>query len=181
MKKIKRVKRDRKVVNRRQINHVVRTLGKRITRDLKAAGIRDVIVLCILKGAMFFCADLMRAMTIPMRLDTLRVRSYGNKTESSGKVRITRKPELDLRGQAVLIVEDIADSGQSLRAIHDRVLNWGAVFVRTVVLFDKPNRQVEYKPDYVGMEVPCKFLIGGGLDFDEWHREYPDVWTATEI
>ncbi|MEA2339805.1 MAG: hypoxanthine phosphoribosyltransferase, partial [Thermoanaerobaculia bacterium] len=151
----------------------VAEMGAEITRDLAGS---ELIALCVLKGAMFFCSDLMRHIGFDVALDFIQVSSYGNQKTSSGVVTILKEPQLDMHGKAVLIVEDIIDSGLSMREVHRYIEGRGATMVRTATFLDKPAaRKVEFKAEYVGFSIDPQFVIGYGLDFAEKYRNIPDV------
>jgi hypoxanthine phosphoribosyltransferase len=151
----------------------VKQLGAEISRDYAD---KDLLLIGVLKGAIFFLADLMRSIEVPCEVDFMAVASYGSATDSSGVVRILKDLDAAIEGRDVLIVEDIVDSGltlqyllRSLRARNPRTLEICA-------LLTKPERRkVELDPRYVGFEIPDKFAIGYGLDFAERYRNLPYV------
>lgn len=164
--------------SRAVIDKRVTELGKQISADL--AG-NELIALCVLKGAVFFCADLVRAMSMDVALDFIQVSSYGNQKYSSGVVTILKEPQLDMRGKAVLIVEDIIDSGLSMREVFNYIENRGATMVKTATFLDKPkSRKVAFHADYVGFTIEPQFVIGYGLDFAEKYRNIPEVQVLSE-
>jgi len=151
----------------------VAELGARIARDY--AG-RPLTVLCVLKGASLFAADLVRAIPLLLRLEFLGVASYGSGTSSSGEVRITSDTGTPLHDRDVLVVEDIVDTGLTLRFLLQALAARGCRSVRTCALLDKPSRRVEpVTVDYTGFEVEDLFLVGYGLDHDERYRNLPFV------
>jgi hypoxanthine phosphoribosyltransferase len=161
------------LISRAQIELRVAEMGKEITSDLRGT---EAIALCVLKGAVFFCTDLMRQIAMDMALDFIQVSSYGNEKYSSGVVTILKEPQLEMRGKAVLIVEDIIDSGLSMREVHRYIEGRGASIVKTATFLDKPaSRKVEFKADYVGFSIDPQFVIGYGLDFAEKYRNLPDI------
>jgi len=151
----------------------VRELGQEISADY--AG-HDLLLVCVLKGAVFFLADLMRAITIPCEVDFMAVSSYGSATDSSGVVRILKDLDRPIEDVHVLIVEDIVDSGLTLQYL---LRNLGARDPRSLEvcsLLTKPERRkVQLEPRYVGFEIPDRFAIGYGLDHAEKHRNLPYV------
>ena len=151
----------------------VRELGAQITEDY--AG-RDLLLICVLKGAMFFIADLMRQLDVPCEVDFMAVASYGSATDSSGVVRILKDLDAAIEGRDVLIVEDIVDSGLTL---HYLLRNLGArnpASIEVCALLTKPERRkVELEPRYVGFEIPDRFVVGYGLDHAERYRNLPFV------
>ncbi len=151
----------------------VRELGEQISADYEG---RDLLLVCVLKGAVFFLADLMRAIRIPCEVDFMAVSSYGSATDSSGVVRILKDLDRPIAGRDVLIVEDIVDSGLTLQYL---LRNLGArepASLEVCALLTKPERRkVELPTHYVGFEIPDKFVIGYGLDHAELHRNLPYV------
>lgn len=151
----------------------VRELGAQISEDY--AG-RDLLLICVLKGAMFFVSDLMRELDVPCEVDFMAVASYGSATDSSGVVRILKDLDAAIEDRDVLIVEDIVDSGLTL---HYLLRNLGArnpASMEVCALLTKPERRkVELEPRYVGFEIPNRFVIGYGLDHAERYRNLPFV------
>lgn len=166
------------LITREQIERRVSEMAKEISTELEGS---DVIALCVLKGAMFFCADLVRRMNLDVALDFIQISSYGNQKYSSGVVTILKEPQLDMRGKAVLIVEDIVDSGLSIREVHNYIESRGAAMVKTAAFLDKPKaRKVPFTPDYVGFSIDPQFVIGYGLDFAEKYRNIPEVQVLSD-
>jgi hypoxanthine phosphoribosyltransferase len=141
-----------------------------------------LIALCVLKGAMFFCSDLMRHIAFDVALDFIQVSSYGDQKTSSGVVTLLKEPQLDMHGKSVLIVEDIIDSGLSMNEVFRYIkLDRGAREVRTATFLDKPSaRKIPFKADYVGFSIDPKFVIGYGLDYAEKYRNIPDIQVLSE-
>jgi hypoxanthine phosphoribosyltransferase len=157
----------------------VAEMGAEITRDLAGS---ELIALCVLKGAMFFCSDLMRHIAFDVALDFIQVSSYGDQKTSSGVVTLLKEPQLDMHGKSVLIVEDIIDSGLSMNEVFRYIkLDRGAREVRTATFLDKPTaRRIPFKADYVGFSIDPKFVIGYGLDYAEKYRNVPDIQVLSE-
>ena len=156
-----------------QIQHKVKELGKRLSSDFQD---RNPLVICVLKGAFIFMADLVKAMDIPVELDFMAVSSYGNATKSSGVVKIIKDLDTSVEGRDVLIVEDIIDSGLTLSYLIDVLERRNAKSVTVVTLFDKPSgRSVELEADYTGFTLPDAFIVGYGLDYAEKYRNLPLV------
>ncbi len=167
------------LITKEQIQARVQELGKQISADY--ADTSNPIALCILKGAVFFCSDLMRQISIDMALDFIQVSSYGNEKYSSGVVTILKEPQLDMHGRAVLIVEDIIDSGMSMREVFRYIESRGASMVRTVTFLDKPAaRKVDFRADYVGFSIDPQFVIGYGLDYAERYRNIPEIQVLSD-
>jgi hypoxanthine phosphoribosyltransferase len=166
------------LITRAQIDQRVAEMGRQISTDFTGS---ELIALCVLKGAVFFCTDLMRQMSIEAALDFIQISSYGNEKYSSGVVTILKEPQLDMRGKPVLIVEDIIDSGLSMREVHRYIESRGASSVKTATFLDKPAaRKVEFKADYVGFSIDPQFVIGYGLDFAEKYRNIPEIQVLSD-
>ena len=151
----------------------VRELGAEIARDY--AG-REPVLVSILKGALPFLADLMRATPIPLALDFLEVSSYGNATETSGVVRVLKDLANPIEDRHVLVVEDIIDTGLTLNYVMDHLRAQHPASVRLCALLDKPARRIVPLPiDYRGFEIPDKFVVGYGLDYGERYRNLPFI------
>jgi len=156
-----------------QIQRRVTELGVQLADDYKDK--RPVLV-GVLKGAVTFMVDLMRAMDIPLSLDFMAISSYGASTRSSGVVRILKDLDSPIEGQHVLIVEDIIDTGLTLKYITDLLWARRPASLRICTLLDKrANRKIPIAVDYVGFVIPNKFVIGYGLDFDEIYRNLPFI------
>ncbi|MCW3004363.1 MAG: hpt [Conexibacter sp.] len=156
----------------------VRDLGAQISADY---GDRDLLMVCVLKGAVFFLADLMRNIDIPCEVDFMAVSSYGSETDSSGVVRILKDLDRPIAGRDVLIVEDIVDSGLTLQYLLRNLGARDPASLEVCALLTKPDRRkVELPTRYVGFEIPDKFAIGYGLDHAERYRNLPYVAALTE-
>jgi len=156
----------------------VRELGAEIGRDYAD---KDLLLVGILKGAVFFLADLMRALDIPCEVDFMAVASYGSATDSSGVVRILKDLDQPIAGRNVLIVEDIVDSGLTLQYLLRNLGARDPASVDVCALLTKPDRRkVELDPRYVGFEIPDRFAIGYGLDHAERYRNLPYVAALRE-
>jgi hypoxanthine phosphoribosyltransferase len=151
----------------------IRELGAEISRDY--AG-KDVVLLGILKGAVLFLSDLLRRIEIPAEVDFMAVASYGNATKSSGVVQILKDLEGPIEGRDVLIVEDIVDTGLTLRYLHDTLQGRNPRSLEVCALLSKPDAQVVEVPvKYVGFEIPNEFVVGYGLDYQQRYRGLPYV------
>jgi hypoxanthine phosphoribosyltransferase len=149
-------------------------LGQMITHDYKE--LDDLLLICVLKGAFMFLADLSRTLERPHELDFMGVSSYGASTESSGVVRIVLDLKQDIGGRHVLIVEDIIDSGRTLDYLRRILLARAPASLRIVALLDKPERrEVDVPIDYTGFHIPNEFVVGYGLDFGEIYRNLPYI------
>lgn len=138
---------------------------------------RRVTLICVLKGAVVFASDLMRHLDIPVEIDFIAVSSYGSETASSGAVRILKDLDSSIRGKELLIVEDIVDTGLTLDYICKNLLSRKPKSLKVVTLLDKPaRRRVEFIPDFCGFEIPDRFVVGYGLDFNEDYRQLPGIY-----
>jgi hypoxanthine phosphoribosyltransferase len=156
----------------------VRDLGAEITRDY--AGRRPLLV-CVLKGAVFFLADLMRSIELPCEVDFMAVASYGSATDSSGVVRILKDLDAPIEGRDVIIVEDIVDSGLTLQYLLRNLRARNPATLEVCALLTKPaRRRAEIEARYVGFEIADRFVIGYGLDHAERHRNLPYVAVLDE-
>ena len=151
----------------------VQELGARLTAEYQG---KDLLVVGILKGSVIFMADLLRAIDLPLEIDFMAAKSYGDFTISEGKVRITKDLDKAIAGRHILIVEDIIDTGKTLSALNVVLKDRGAASIRVCALLDKPDRrEVDFNADYVGFVIPDKFIVGYGLDYAEAYRNLPYV------
>lgn len=159
--------------NAEQIQAKVKELGATLTRDFEG---RNPLVICILKGAFIFMADLVKEIAVPLEIDFMAVSSYGQSTKSSGVVKIIKDLDASVEGRDVLIVEDIIDSGLTLSYLIDVLERRNAKSVTVVTLFDKPGRRtVDLEADYKGFTLPDEFVVGYGLDYAEKYRNLPYI------
>lgn len=165
-----------KYLSRHEIDAAVQSLAHRISQDYKDS--KDPIVLvCVLKGAIVFMADLVRHIAVDTEIEFVRLSSYGRGRTSSGTVTILKDISVDIRGKHVLIIEEIIDSGRTLRFLYDRLKNAGSASVEIVTLLDKKAKRVVDVPvKYVGRLIDDQFLVGYGLDLEERCRNLPDVY-----
>jgi hypoxanthine phosphoribosyltransferase len=156
----------------------VSELGCRISKDY-ADG--DLVLVGVLKGSVMFMSDLLKKITIPCSMDFMAVSSYGNSTTSSGVVRILKDLDFEIEGKDVLVVEDIIDSGVTLKYLVEYLKGRKAKSLEIVCLLDKPERRkVDMNVKYVGFTVPDEFLIGYGLDYAEKYRNLPYIGILKE-
>lgn len=161
------------LVTEEQLHQKVAELGARISRDYAD---KNLLLVSILKGSVIFMADLMRSITIPAKIDFMAVSSYGSGVKTSGVVKIVKDLDIDLNGYDVLIVEDILDSGMTLKYITELLRQRGTRSIRIATLLDKPaRRKVDIKADYYCFDIPDEFVVGYGLDYDEHYRNFPAV------
>lgn len=162
------------LISRGRISKAVAGLARAISRDY--AG-KDVVLVGVLKGAFVFLADLARSLSIPVKIDFVRIASYGTQQTSSGEITVTKDVELPLRDVDVLIVEDIVDTGLSLAFLMSHLAAQGPSSLKICALVDKKSRrEVEVAVDYVGFEIEDGFIVGYGLDCAEDYRALPGIF-----
>ncbi|QBD83952.1 hypoxanthine phosphoribosyltransferase [Clostridium tetani] len=156
-----------------ELRKKIKEMGKKITEDYKG---KDLILIGVLKGSVIFMADLMKEINIPCNMDFMAVSSYGNSSETSGVVRILKDLDFEIENRDVLIVEDIVDSGVTLRYLVDYLKGRKPASIEIVCLLNKEERrQSNIDVKYIGFDVPDYFLVGYGLDFAERYRNLPYV------
>jgi hypoxanthine phosphoribosyltransferase len=161
------------LIDRDALQRRIEELGEEISADY--AG-RDLLLIGVLKGAVFFMADLMRNLTIPCEIDFMAISSYGDSTDSSGVVRILKDLDINIEGRDVLIVEDIIDSGLTLSYLMRNLEAREPASLEICALLTKPDRrEADVHVRYIGFEIPNRFVIGYGLDFAERYRNLPYV------
>ena len=157
-----------------QIRDRINELGRQITADYPDE--RPIYLLCILKGAAIFCADLARAIDRSVRMDFIGISSYGKNKTSSGEVRLTRDLDTSIEGADVLIVEDIVDSGVTLTYLTHILAQRNPRSIRIATLLDKPERRLRpVNVTYIGFTVPDEFVVGYGLDYAEEYRNLREI------
>jgi hypoxanthine phosphoribosyltransferase len=162
-----------------ELQHRIGEMAEEVSRDYEG---KDLLLIGVLKGAVFFLADLMRRLDIPCEVDFMAVASYGSSTDSSGVVRILKDLDAPLEGRHVLIVEDIVDSGLTLQYLMRTLEARGPASLEVCAMLTKPERRkVEMPARYVGFEIPDKFAIGYGLDYAERYRNLPYVAALTGV
>jgi len=161
------------MLTQEQIAGRVRELGAQITRDYTG---RNLVLVSVLKGSFVFCADIARAIELPLRIDFLGVRSYGEGTESSGVVQITQDLSRPIEHEDVLLVEDIVDTGLTIAHLMDLFRTRAPASVKVCALLHKPARaKVQVNIDYLGFTIEDRFVVGYGLDFAERYRNLPHI------
>jgi len=156
-----------------ELKQRVRALGEAVTREYAD---RDLLLIGVLKGAVFFMADLMRHLTVPCEVDFMAISSYGDSTDSSGIVRILKDLDINIEGRDVLVVEDIIDSGLTLSYLMRNLESREPASLEVCALLTKPaRREIDVPVRYVGFEIPNRFVVGYGLDFAERYRNLPYV------
>ena len=149
-------------------------MARAISRDYRD---KELILIGVLNGAFIFMADLVKNLTLPVQIDFVRLASYGSRTQSQGKIRVTKSVELPLAGKEVLVVEDIVDTGLTLEFLRNHLEKEGPKSIRFCALIDKKERrQVPINVDYTGFRVTEGFIVGYGLDFNEQYRNLPALY-----
>ena len=166
------------LIDRETLALRVAELGAEISVDYEG---RDLLLIGVLKGAVFFMADLMRHLTVPCEVDFMAISSYGDATDSSGIVRILKDLDINIEGRHVLVVEDIIDSGLTLSYLIRNLESREPATLEVCALLTKPSRrEIDVPVRYVGFEIPNKFVVGYGLDFAERYRNLPYVGVLDE-
>ncbi|KGF15067.1 hypoxanthine phosphoribosyltransferase [Peptostreptococcus sp. MV1] len=162
-----------------EIASKVEELARQIEEDYKG---QDLLLVGILKGASVFVADLMRKINLNVNIDFMSVSSYGSGTESSGTVKILKDLDVDIKDKNVLIVEDIIDSGITLRNLYDTLMTREPKSLKLCTLLNKPARKkVDIDVDYVGYIIEDKFIVGYGIDYDEKYRNLPYIAIVEDV
>ncbi|MDF2843525.1 MAG: hypothetical protein K0R00_1951 [Herbinix sp.] len=163
----------RVMLSEEQVNERIRQLAEQISKDYEG---RSIHLICILKGSVFVSCELAKRITIPVTLDFMSVSSYGSGTVSSGRVRILKDLDESIQDRDVLIVEDIIDSGNTLSYLMDLLATRAPRSLSICTLLDKPDRRVtDVDVKYVGFVIPDEFVVGYGLDYDQYYRNLPYV------
>ena len=156
-----------------EVDARIQAMGEQISRDY--AG-KQVHLICVLKGGSFFLCELAKRITVPVSLDFMSVSSYGGGTESKGVVKIVKDLDESIRDKDVLVVEDIVDSGRTLSYLLEMLRSRGPKSLRLCTLLDKPERRVvDVDVDYTGFQIPDKFVVCYGLDYDQRYRNLPYI------
>lgn len=163
----------RVLISEQDVDARIEEMGRQISEDY--AG-KQVHLICILKGSVFFTCELAKRITVPVSLDFMSVSSYGDGTQSSGRVKIAKDLDETLEGKEVIVIEDIIDSGRTLAYLMDVLEKRNPSSLKLCTLLDKPERRVtDVKVDYVGFEIPDEFVVGYGLDYAQKYRNLPYV------
>lgn len=161
------------LLSEEEVDRRIQEIGAQISRDYEG---KSVHLICVLKGGSFFMCELAKRITVPVSLDFMSVSSYGSDTKSSGVVKIVKDLDESLKDKEVLVVEDIVDSGRTLSYLMEMLRDRGPASLRLCTLLDKPDRRViNVKVDYTGFQIPDKFVVGYGLDYNQKYRNLPYV------
>ena len=162
------------LISEDELNKRIKDLAMQISNDYQS---EEIVVVCILTGAVYFTVDLTKYIdSNKVRLEFMKVSSYGNGFESSGKLEIQKDLSIDIEGKNVLIVEDIIDSGLTMHTLKEMLLKRNPKSLRICTLLDKKERRkVKIDADYVGFSIPNKFVLGYGLDYEEYYRNLPYI------
>ena len=161
------------MITEEEIDRRVREIAAQISSDYAKKEIR---LICILKGSIFYTCELAKRLTIPVTMDFMSVSSYGSGTESSGNVKIKKDLDESIEGLDVIVVEDIIDSGNTLSRLIPMLKERKPASIAITTLLDKPSRrEAEVDVDYVGFEIEDKFVVGYGLDYDQSYRDLPFI------
>ena len=161
------------LLSEEEVDARIRQIAAKISKDY--AG-KEIHMICVLKGGVFFTCELAKRITVPVSLDFMSVSSYGAGTSSSGGVKIGKDLDTTIEGKNVLVVEDIIDSGRTLSYLLQNLKTRNPKSLKLCTLLDKPDRRVcDVKVDYVGFEIPDEFVVGFGLDLDQQYRNLPYI------
>ena len=161
------------MISEEDVDKRIQELGKQIS---EAYAGKQVHLICVLKGGVFFMCELAKRITVPVSLDFMSISSYGSDTKSSGVVKIVKDLDEPLKGKDVLVVEDIVDSGRTLSYLLEMLRDREPKSLHLCTLLDKPDRRVvDVDVDYTGFQIPDKFVVGYGLDYDQRYRNLPYI------
>lgn len=168
------------MISKEEIMKRVKELGEKITADYNPD--KELVVIGVLKGANIFLGDLIREINLPVLVDFMAVSSYGSSTESSGVVRILKDLDLDIEGKNILIIEDIVDTGLTLKYLTENLRARNIASMKICALLDKPERRkCHIDIDYLGFEIPDKFIVGYGIDYAERYRNLPYIAVVKSV
>lgn len=161
------------MISKEMIQQRVAELGSEISKDYKG---ESILAICVLKGAVLFMSDLIRELNVETKIDFMAVSSYGASTKSTGVVRILKDLDSNIEGENIIIVEDIIDSGLTLKYLKEYLMARNPKSLKICTLLDKPERRAaDVKADYVGFSIENKFIVGYGLDFNQKYRNLPYI------
>lgn len=163
----------RVMIPENEIDGMIRELGAKISREYEG---KELHIICILKGSVFFASELAKRITVPVTLDFMEASSYGDDTVSSGHIRIKKDLAEPIEGRHVIVVEDIIDTGRTLSFLMKMLQERKPASLRLCTLLDKPDRRTHpVEVDYVGFEIPDEFVVGYGLDYAQKYRNLPYI------
>lgn len=161
------------LLSEEEVDAKINEIAKQISRDYEG---KEIHLLCILKGGVFFMCELAKRITVPVSMDFMALSSYGNNTESSGNIKVKKELDESIEGKEVLIVEDIVDSGRTLSFLVEEFKKRNPASLRLCTLLDKPDRRVvDIHADYTCFEIPDEFVVGYGLDYAQKYRNLPYI------
>lgn len=167
------------LISREEINKKVKELAETINKDFDG---EEIVLIGLLRGSVIFLSDLAREITLDAKIDFMTVSSYGNSMESSREVRIKKDLEELIEGRNVIIVEDIIDTGYTLKKVEETLKIRNPKVMKICTLLDKPERrEVEINVDYIGFKIPDEFVVGYGIDYAQKHRNLPYVGIVKKI
>lgn len=166
------------IISEKEIQKKVKELAKKISSDYKG---KDLVLVCVLKGAVVFLSDLLRNLKVQTHIDFIGTSSYGVDTKFSGVVKITKDLDSSVESKHILIVEDIVDTGLTLQYLINNLKSRNVASLRVCALLSKPSaRKIEVKIDYLGFTIEDKFVVGYGLDWEEKYRNVPYLFALTD-
>lgn len=161
-----------------EIRKRVRELGQEINRDYKG---KKLVIVSLLRGSFIFTADLVREINVPTQIEFMTTASYGHGEESSGRVNIISDIKDDIEGRDVLVVDDIMDTGLTMEKIIEHLKSKNPSSIKSCVMLDKPERRkTELTPDYVGFTIPDLFIVGYGLNYGDYYRNIPYIFSFVD-
>ena len=161
------------LLSEEEVNVKINQVANQISKDYEG---KEIHLLCVLKGGVFFMCELAKRITVPVSMDFMALSSYGNGTESSGNIKVKKELDESIEGKEVLIVEDIVDSGRTLSYLVEELGKRNPASIRLCTLLDKPERRVvDIHADYTCFEIPDEFVVGYGLDYAEKYRQLPYI------
>jgi len=168
-------KREKTLFSREEIDVRIKELGKEVSHNYNG---KNLVVVSLLRGSFIFAADLVREITTPLEVDFITTASYGNDEISSGIVEIIHDLRSNIEGKDILIVDDIMDSGHTLKKVMEHIELKNPNSVKVCVMLDKPSRrQVQLEPDFIGFSIPDVFIVGYGLNYGDYYRNIPYIFT----
>lgn len=163
----------RVLLSEEEVNAKINQVAQQISKDYEG---KEIHLLCVLKGGVFFMCELAKRITVPVSMDFMALSSYGNGTESSGNIKVKKELDESIEGKEVLIVEDIVDSGRTLSYLVEELGKRNPASIRLCTLLDKPERRVvDIHADYTCFEIPDEFVVGYGLDYAQRYRNLPYI------